>query len=193
MSQKRQRRGMRRTFTSCSWRPRGAEQAPGLRRHRRRRRPAEHPREPSPEEVAVEEVDALSPLLGRSRTTHFTRFLQKPPSHEKSCLFSGTATIWGVTFSYLVGSANCYGTSVAGGAAGAVAGAGGGGDGDAAARSSSVRGGVDGVGASEASEASGASASLAAAARSMPGGGAVASASPAGVPRTRRARHFGGP
>ena len=63
------------------------------------------------------------------------------------------------TFSYLVGSANCYGTSAAGGAAGAVAGAGGGGDGDAAARSSSVRGGVDGVGASEASNgvASGAS------------------------------------
>ena len=24
-------------------------------------------------------------------TTHFTRFLQKPPSHEKSCLFSGAA------------------------------------------------------------------------------------------------------
>ena len=44
-----------------------------------------------PQEVAVEEVDALSPLLGRSRTTHFTRFLQKPPSHEKSCLFSGAA------------------------------------------------------------------------------------------------------
>ena len=30
-------------------------------------------------------------LLGRSRTTHFTRFLQKPPSNEKSCLFSGAA------------------------------------------------------------------------------------------------------
>ena len=84
---------------------RGAQQAPGLRRHRRRRRPAEHPREPSPQEVAVEEVDLFSvvraPLLtlpGFSRNHPHTRspvcFLEPRWSLKLMYARAGLALHW---------------------------------------------------------------------------------------------------
>ena len=73
---------------------RGAEQAPGLGRHRWRRRLVEHPRALA-QEVAVQEVDASSSLLGRSRTTHYTRFLQKHPNEKITHVVCWSAVVLG--------------------------------------------------------------------------------------------------